>query len=346
MPPVVRRNRNKADIPQSMTRQPPPLPTVRRKVGREDFVIPSVGNSSVIGKVDFNVSQLKDMCAHYHLKKSGNKDELRTRCYSYLSVCKAVVRTQALTRGILRRKLNRLRGPGILRRRICKNEADFLTFEDTSSIHPDSYFSFKDAEENVWAFDIMSIHNHLVKSGSDALNPFTRAALPAAELTKRIEQVVTLAGTLGVKTDLEFENAPPPDPQDLEMRAQEIFQRFDIFGHFTDHRWLLSLDKQHLLDFYKALHDIWSYRADITEHVMASVCAPHGRPFAGCSWSGLCNGSRDNALKSILQVCRNFTFGAVDDHHQQLGVYYVLAALTLINPQAAESLPWLHQSVA
>ena len=345
MPPVVRRNR-KADIPHSMTCKPPSLPTVRRKVGREDFVIPSVGNASVIGEVDFNVSQLREMCEHYNLKKSGNKEELRRRCYSYLNVCGAVRRAQASTRGILRRKLNRLRGPGILQRRICKNEADFLTFEDTSSIHPDSYFSFRDAEDNVWAFDIMSIHNHLVKSGGDALNPFTRAVLPAAELTQRLDQIVTLASTLGVKTDLEFENAPPPDPQDLETRAQEIFQRFDIFGHFTDHRWLLSLDKPHLLDFYKALHDIWSYRADITEHVMASVCAPHGRPFAGCSWSGLCDGSREHVIKVVLQVCHNFAFCAVDDHHQQLGVYYVLAAITLVNPDAADSLPWLHQSVA
>ena len=346
MPPTIHSSRKKADIPKSMTCKPPSLPTVRRKVGREDFVIPSVGNASVLGEVDFNVSQLREICAHYNLKKSGNKEELRTRCYSYLNVCCAVRRAQASTRGILQRKLNRLRGPGILRRRICKNETDFLTFEDTSSIHPDSYFSFQDAEDNVWAFDIMSIHNHLAKSGDEARNPFTRAILPAAELTQRLDKVVTLANTLGIKTDLEFENAPPPDPQDLETRAQDIFQRFDIFGHFTDHRWLFFLDKQHLLEFYRALHDIWSYRANIDEPVMSRVCAPHGRPFAGCSWSGLCDGSREQTLRVILQVCYNFAFCAADDHHQQLGVYYVLAALTLVNPQAAESLPWLHQSVA
>ena len=283
---------------------------------------------------------------HYNLKKSGNKEELRTRCYSYLIVCSAVVKAQALTRGILQRKLNRLRGPGLLRRQLCKNEADFLTFEDTNTIHPDDYFSFKDADDNIWAFDIMSIHNHLIKSGNDVLNPFTRAVLPATELTQRLNKVVKLANTFGIKTNLEFEHAPPPDPQNLETRAQEIFQRFDIFGHFTDYRWLISLDKQPLLEFYRALHDIWSYRANIDEHVMTRVCAPHGRPFANCSWNGMCAGTKEQALRAILQVCHNFAFCAADDHHQQLGVYYVLAALTLVSPEAANSLPWLHQSVA
>jgi hypothetical protein len=34
-----------------------------------------------------------------------------------------------------------------------------------------------------------------------------------------------------------------------------------------------------------------------------------------------------------------------DQNNQSLGAFYILGALTLVNNQAAESMPWLYESV-
>ncbi len=50
--------------------------------------------------------------------------------------------------------------------------------------------------------------------------------------------------------------------------------------------------------------------------------------------------------KVILEVLEKLVNTGVDADSKSLGAYYVLAALTLVNNDAATSLPWLFQSVS
>ena len=45
-----------------------------------------------------------------------------------------------------------------------------------------------------------------------------------------------------------------------------------------------------------------------------------------------------------LRVIRKFVCAGVNDESKMLGSYYVLGALTLVSPEAAEAMPWLHES--
>jgi hypothetical protein len=47
-----------------------------------------------------------------------------------------------------------------------------------------------------------------------------------------------------------------------------------------------------------------------------------------------------------LEVLEKLVNTGVDKDSKSLGAYYVLGALTLVNPDAATSLPWLFQSVS
>lgn len=324
----------------------PKLVGKRKKVGREEFAIPEFGEEVAIAETDFNVVQLKAVCAYHGLKRSGNKEQLRTRCYSFLKLSKVVETMQSHVRGALQRKLDRLRGPGLFNRSICTNSADFLTFDETSAIHPHSYFSYKDESGKIWAFDILSIHTHLQKNGQGAMNPFTRESFPPnATMETRLGRIRHIARMLGIDVDVSFEDATY-DVHDIESRAGELFRKFDSFGHLTDHSWLMGLTKQKLLDMYKALHDIWTYRANLAYETMVAIHSPAGRPFDGFSWTNLCASEREGVLSEMVRLGNRFANDAIDDHHQQLGVYYVLGSLTTVSPDAATALPWLYQSVS
>lgn len=343
--PARKNRRSIRDIPQSMAYAAPVLTGKRKKIAQEDFCIPEQGDEGLIGELDFNVAQLKQICGHHNLKKSGNKEQLRNRCYSFLKINRAVSLSQARLRGGLRRKLNRLRGPGLFKREICTNTTDFLSFEETNQIPPDEFFSYTDSNGKIWAFDVLSISTHLEKNGNQATNPFTREPFPQGDMLSRFRDVNRLAKMLGVQTNLKFESAVQ-DPMDIEAYAREMFQLFDGFGLFTDHTWFLELQKHELLNMYKALHDIWTYRADLSQNAMMSIYSPSGRPFDGFSWSGLSSGSREHAQRELLRAAKRFSTAASDEHHQQLGVYYFLGSLTTVSPAAANALPWLYQSVA
>jgi hypothetical protein len=49
--------------------------------------------------------------------------------------------------------------------------------------------------------------------------------------------------------------------------------------------------------------------------------------------------------KVILEVLEKLVNTGVDKDSKSLGAYYVLGALTLVNQDAATSLPWLYQSL-
>ena len=54
----------------------------------------------------------------------------------------------------------------------------------------------------------------------------------------------------------------------------------------------------------------------------------------------------DNIRKVVLDVLEKMVNSGVDKDNRALGAYYVLAALTLVSENAANTLPWLFQSVS
>lgn len=68
-----------------------------------------------------------------------------------------------------------LAGPGVLRRSLCHNDEDVVTFESKISQHPFEYFAFEE-DGKVWWFDILSILGCL-NSSLLPTNPYTRQPL-------------------------------------------------------------------------------------------------------------------------------------------------------------------------
>ena len=94
------------------------------------------------------------------------------------------------------------------------------------------------------------------------------------------------------------------------------------------------------------MHDIWIHRAQLTDEIKKKICPPIGDPFRNLSVSYISTEQNmSNARKAILEVLEKFVNSGVDTDSRTLGAYYVLGALTLVNEDAATSLPWLFQSL-
>ena len=97
----------------------------------------------------------------------------------------------------------------------------------------------------------------------------------------------------------------------------------------------------------RGLSDIFNYRAQLTNEVKRNICPPSGNPFWNFNINYIQGESNiDNIRASVLDVLEKLVNTGINHDSKSLGAYYVLSALTLVNENAAETLPWLYQSVA
>ena len=121
----------------------------------------------------------------------------------------------------------------------------------------------------------------------------------------------------------------------------------DALGNYSNASWFLSLSKAQIVKMLRELIDIWNYRAQLSSEVKRLICPPNGDPFRGISFSAIIQEQNmDNVRKMVLDIVEKLVKNGVDKDYKALGAYYILGAITLVNPEAAIALPWLFQSVS
>jgi hypothetical protein len=105
------------------------------------------------------------------------------------NVDEKVVRIQKVWRGYIIRQWLKLAGPGVLKRNICHNEEELVTFDDKKSVTPLDYFSFEEAGKVYW-FDVRSILQNSIDR-LVPLNPYTREPL-TLETRRRLRKIAFL----------------------------------------------------------------------------------------------------------------------------------------------------------
>ena len=96
----------------------------------------------------------------------------------------------------------------------------------------------------------------------------------------------------------------------------------------------------------RELGDIWGYRAQLSDTVKREICPPIGDPFRTINIHTLPNHTIEGLKKMALTTMESLVRRGVNESSRALGANYVLCALTLVNNDAANALPWLYQSVA
>jgi hypothetical protein len=209
------------------------------------------------------------------------------------------------------------------------------------------FISYKDEDGFIYGFDITSLFNLFSKNGNINNNPYNRNKIPDTIL-KNIKTLLRLSKILKITIVLDLEDETPSISEEkvVELRALSLFQNIDSLGNYSNCNWFLSLNRNQIIRFVRELADIWSYRAQLSVETKRAICPPNGDPFRNLNMSVIHISQNFNIVKKVvLEVLEKLVNTGIDKDSKSLGAYYVLGALTLVNQDAATSLPWLFQSL-
>ena len=297
---------------------------------------------------NYNITHLKNISKHYKLKISGNKQELIKRIHSHLLLSFYILKIQKNIRGFIQRKYNTCRGPAFMKRELCNNSYDFFTMDEIKDIPSNQFFSYKDTDGFIYGFDIISLYNLIYKTSGVLQNPYNRRSIDSG-VVNTFKRLFRLSKILKIPINTEIQNIELEisTEKTVELNVLDLFQKIDTLGNYSNPSWFLSLNAIQLIKFVRELIDIWEYRSQLTIEVKRMICPPHGDPFYNISLYSLQHFANITDLrKNILKCLDKLVNFGINNDYKSLGAYYVLSALTLVNNDAANAMPWLYQSVA
>ena len=305
-------------------------------------------NYSILYKNKYTIPQLKTYLKMYNLKQTGKKADLLDRLYHFFKTYKHVVPIQKMYRGHLYRRLNRLRGEAFFCRSLCVNEEDFLTMENVREIDYTQFISYKTSDNVVFGFNIMSIHNIIIKSTKGSpQNPYNRSTIPK-DVIDNISHILRISKVLKIPLEISVPNVNEnmTESKRIQLRALDTFQYINTLGNYSDPSWFLNLSRNNLLKLYRELYDIWNYRSSLTDDVKIKICSPSGNPFLNERLIFHIDYPIHHLQCRLLNIFDKMVYSGVDADSRTLGAYYILASLTLVSFDAANAMPWLYQSVS
>ena len=312
-----------------------------------DFSLLTIENFEKLETYDYKIPQLKMMLKKYKQRVSGTKREMHERIYNYLRKSFFARKIQTCFRRHVVKLWTKFKGRGLLKRSLCTNDTDFFSLEPINELAIEQYISFNE-KGFVYGFDICSVCELFKNSKSYKIeNPFTRSML-SENVYFQLKRSIQLQKCLQMHTIEEIQKDEIQDiysDANIHHRLVDIFSRIDGLGNYSDVNWFLSLNKRGLLRYIRELHDIWNYRAQLTPEVKINICYPTGNPFS-INVNYLTDAETKNYVQYYtLDIIHNFISKGRTEDDKSLGAVYVLSALTLVNNQAAQALPWLYESV-
>jgi len=335
------------------------------KLVSEDFNVPDYKEYNNLLTINYSVSQLKLIAKYHKLKTTGNKEYLKKRLYNYLYFSYAIIIIQKSVRYNLTKKYIKLHGPGFYNKTLCSNDIDFCTLDNLNNIPYNQFISFKDDNDHIYGFDILSLYNLFMKvtknnktrtsselnSASSTLlnvqNPFTNIFF-SYNVLKQLLEYIRLSNLLKIHIDLNYDDlAHLSINKQAEMKILTLFQRIDSLGNYTNIKWFLELDKYGLIRFIRELVDIWNYRANLSQETKREIVPPRGNPFYDehLNVNNLPQYNFTQIRKYSITIIDLMINKGINENSCLLGSYYVLCALTMVSSEAAITLPWLYEAV-
>lgn len=242
----------------------------------------------------------------------------------------SVSRIQKVWRGYFQRLQNMLRGPGFLNRKIINNENDFMTFEDCKDIPYDEFFSYKDKDGFVYAFNLFSIHQ-LLETQDYPSNPYTRNALPELiqdTVRKFMTSFSEVTQPLSIRQQMNLVEIS--EEQQIQLRCVEVFQRFDELELYTQVSWFLDLDLRQLVAFHHYLKII------LLRHLRQSnysqfIRSENGYVFRYSNNWVAQNTNIQSLQKYLLEIIGRLSTEGITKENCTTACYWVLTAFTHVS---------------
>ena len=281
--------------------------------------------------------------------------------YNYLFYSCNIITIQKNVRGYLIKKYIKYHGPAFYKRNMCSNDVDFCTLDDLTSIPYNQFISFKDENNHIYGFDIISLYT-LFKNGLSAMkknnnnvtnesfvdveNPFTKQKFNVNTL-KQLINYINMSKILKIIINLEYDELVViSDSKQVEMKILTLFQKIDSLGNYTNIKWFSELDKKKLIRFIRELMDIWNYRANLSYEVKREIVPQRSDPFFDRTINLNMLGQYNfiQLRKYCVTIIDILINSGINNNACSLGSYYVLCALTIVSQDAADALPWLYEA--
>ena len=321
--------------------------TIKPVKEKETLIQPKISEYATFKSKKYSLLDLKHICKHYKQKSSGTKEQLVEVIYNFLHGSYNAQIIQRAWKKYCVKVYNNLHGPARKNRKLCVNETDFFTMDPISEISYTQFFSFKDTDDMIYGFDILSLHNLIVKGGKTTTNPYNRSIIKT-NIKNNITKLIKFGKFINEKLDIEIEDININlDPKKImELRIKSLFQEIDSLGNYTNSEWFSSLDRVGIIRLIRELYDIWEYRAHLSPIIKMEICPPTGNPFFGLNMMELPLLAIEVLQIISVNFMENIIKTGINRESKCLGCNYVLCAITLVNPEAAQALPWLYYSVS
>jgi hypothetical protein len=131
----------------------------------------------------------------------------------------------------------------------------------------------------------------------------------------------------------------------FENRIVMLFHDIDHLGNYTNYNWFMNLNEALLMRFIMEMNDIWSYRANLTDIVKREICPEYRNLFQRMFIVDIRFVNIGVLREIAIEIMGRLVRDGINHGSRCLGANFVLCALTLVSPDAADALPWLYQSV-
>ena len=294
---------------------------------------------------NFTIPQIRNILKQFNISscKYQKKCELLYYAINMLYIYTKAKKIQKCWRNHFIKQFNKTLGPSFKNRKISNNIDDFYTAEDLNEIDYYYYFSFKDNDNFIYTFNIVSIHALLEKRQNE--NPYNRK-----KFTNEIINIVKMRMNYNkiLKKTSVFDDYKPPELT-FENKIINIFSQIDELGNYSNSSWFMDLNLIQTKRFLYELFEIWSFRAQLTYERKVQICPPSGNPFLNVPTSAYMLTSNFHSLESLrkigVDIMEKLIYRAHNDSDKSIGALYILSSLTLVSVDARNSLPWLYASV-
>jgi hypothetical protein len=338
-----------------------------------NIIIFKPGEQDKMKHVKYSLADLRMLCAHYGIKKSGTKPELTNRIYTFLKQSYYIVLLQRVFRKFISKKYRAFSGPGYLHTSDCVNDTDFYTFDNLSKIRPLELFTYMDSDNKIYGFHIASIFHLIISSYPNIKNPYNRNVIPSGVI-KNVYEKLIYGSLLGFRVSVKLDDEDDGDgdgdgdgeghgenevgnanetgisrEKQEELFIVDLFQHINTLGNYSDSEWFIVLQRAELIRFIRNIHDIWYYRANLTQEMKERICPPNGNPFvlhnAHVNLNVLTLLTDPEIRTICVSIIDRMVRRGVSREDQCLGAFYVLATLTIVNQDARNAMPWLYEAV-
>lgn len=319
---------------------------VNKEENNTSVILKSINYRDLV-KYKYTVNEYKQMLKTNNLKcKVLKKNDLKHYCTNMFYLIENVKKIQKCWRNYFICLFNKTLGPSYRNFKISNNIEDFLTAEPLNEIDYYYYMSFKDKDNFIYSFNIVSLYSLLNKNMKH--NPYNRNDF-SDEIVNMIYRRLAYNKILN-KLDIFNEYKPQQITQEDQIR--QLFTRMDELGNYTNADWFLQLNRESIIKFLFELFEIWNFRAQLSPQDKYNLCPPTGNPFVRLPRHSLSN--FQSFTRYNLKQMRNFGFSVMEKmlyssqsvENQNLCALYILSALTLVSNDARVSLPWLYASVS